>query len=155
MANGSSSLRGGNNSSVPLVVIVEEAPVMWKEKRRYKNKKKKGGGDDKEDGSVVKFTVPVKGGEDTTSDRYCVYISVMDFPGLYPEAWCIWRREFDNLFLAKGDITPAQRIAMIQGCTTGKMNTLLIESTNKHNKEARQKKAKAINKSRKKNGSPG
>ena len=86
MANGSSSLRRGNNSSVPLVVILEEAPVMWKEKRRYKNKKKKGGGDDKEDGSVVKFTVPVRGGEDTTSDRYCVYISVIDFPGLYPEA---------------------------------------------------------------------
>ena len=44
---------------------------------------------------------------------------------------------------------------MIQGCTTGKMNTLLIESTNKRSKAARQKKAKAINKSRKKNGSPG
>ena len=76
--------------------------MNWKEKRSYKNKKKKGGGDGKEDGSVVKYTVPVRGDEDTTLDRYSVYISVLDFPGLYPEAYCIWRRELDGLFLAKG-----------------------------------------------------
>ena len=44
---------------------------------------------------------------------------------------------------------------MYAACTTGKSNDFLIEAINKRNKEARQKKAKALNKKRKKDRSPG
>ena len=144
MANGSSTLRGGNNSSVPMKVLIE-APVRFKETRSIK-KKKSDNGDGKDDSSFVKFEIKLIGDDDKPStDKYSMFIAVIDFPKLFPEAYCLWRKQLDELFRAKGDQSPAQRTATFAGCTTGKMNAFFITAINKRTKEARKKKAKFIN----------